>query len=111
MGMKNPVYMDHNATTAVRPEARDAVALALALTGNPSSVHGSGRTARRLVEDARDAVAVNGNFDDAIHHRQDGGVLDGGAQYRRPLGQHPEGQIIGLGAAGGEDDPSRLGAD
>ena len=58
MGMKSPVYMDHNATTAVRPEARDAVALALALTGNPSSVHGSGRTARRLVEDARDAVAA-----------------------------------------------------
>ena len=58
MGMKNPVYMDHNATTAVRPEARDAVALALALTGNPSSVHGSGRTVRRLVEDARDAVAA-----------------------------------------------------
>ena len=58
MGMKNPVYMDHNATTSVRPEARDAVALALALTGNPSSVHGSGRTARRLVEDARDAVAA-----------------------------------------------------
>ena len=58
MGMKNPVYMDHNATTAVRLEARDAVALALALTGNPSSVHGSGRTARRLVEDARDAVAA-----------------------------------------------------
>ena len=58
MGMENPVYMDNNATTAVRPEARDAVALALALTGNPSSVHGSGRTARRLVEDARDAVAA-----------------------------------------------------
>ena len=58
MGMKNPVYMDHNATTAVRSEAHDAVALALALTGNPSSVHGSGRTARRLGEDARDAVAA-----------------------------------------------------
>ena len=58
MGMENPVYLDHNATTAVRPEARDAVALALAVTGNPSSVHGSGRTARRLVEDARDAVAA-----------------------------------------------------
>ena len=58
MGMKNPVYMDHNATTAVRPEARDAVVLALALTGYPSSVHGSGRTARHLVEDARDAVAT-----------------------------------------------------
>ncbi len=58
MDMENPVYLDHNATTAVRPEARDAVSRALALTGNPSSVHGSGRTARRLVEDARDAVAA-----------------------------------------------------
>ena len=58
MGMENAVYMDHNATTAVRPEAPEAVALALAVTGNPSSVHGSGRTARRLVEDARDAVAA-----------------------------------------------------
>ncbi len=58
MGMENSVYMDHNATTAVRPEAREAVSLALAVTGNPSSVHGSGRTARRLVEDARDAVAA-----------------------------------------------------
>lgn len=58
MGMENAVYMDHNATTAVRPEARDAVSRALAVTGNPSSVHGSGRTARRLVEDARDAVAA-----------------------------------------------------
>jgi|TARA_Y100000294_G_scaffold171444_1_gene184899 cysteine desulfurase len=42
MGMENPVYMDHNATTAVRPEAREAISRALALTGNPSSVHGSG---------------------------------------------------------------------
>jgi cysteine desulfurase len=58
MGMENPVYMDHNATTAIRPEAREAVALALAVTGNPSSVHGSGRTARRLVEDARENVAA-----------------------------------------------------
>ncbi len=58
MGMENTVYLDHNATTAVRPEAREAVARALAVTGNPSSVHGSGRTARRLVEDARDAVAA-----------------------------------------------------
>ena len=58
MGMENAVYMDHNATAAVRPEARDAVSRALAVTGNPSSVHGSGRTARRLVEDARDAVAA-----------------------------------------------------
>lgn len=52
------VYLDHNATAPVRPEARDAVRRALETVGNPSSVHGFGRAARRLVEDARDAVAA-----------------------------------------------------
>jgi cysteine desulfurase len=56
--MKNAVYLDHNATTTVRPVARDAVARALALGGNPSSVHRFGRDARKIVEDARDAVAA-----------------------------------------------------
>src|SRR4029077_6643166 len=50
-------YLDWNATSPVRAEARAAVADALALTGNPSSVHGAGRAARALVEDAREAVA------------------------------------------------------
>ncbi|MFQ5765291.1 MAG: cysteine desulfurase family protein [Rhodospirillales bacterium] len=49
--------MDHNATTPVRPEAQAAVMEALALVGNPSSVHGPGRAARRIVEDAREKVA------------------------------------------------------
>ncbi len=58
MGMENPVYMDHNATTAVRPEARDAATRALDLVGNASSVHGQGQAARRLIEDAREQVAA-----------------------------------------------------
>ena len=52
------VYLDHNATTPVRPVAAEAVAAALGITGNPSSVHGAGRAARRLVEDARERVAA-----------------------------------------------------
>jgi len=56
--MENAVYLDHNATTPVRPEAAEAAAAALALTGNPSSVHRFGRVARRLVEDARERVAL-----------------------------------------------------
>lgn len=52
------VYLDHNATTPVRPEAAEAVAAALTATGNPSSVHGAGRRARMLVEDAREQVAA-----------------------------------------------------
>lgn len=55
--MTTRAYLDWNATAPVRPEARAAVADALALTGNPSSVHGAGRAARALIEDARESVA------------------------------------------------------
>jgi cysteine desulfurase len=56
--MLDRVYLDWNATTPLRPEARRAMAEAWELSGNPSSVHTEGRKARRLVEDARAAVAV-----------------------------------------------------
>jgi cysteine desulfurase len=47
------VYLDHAATSPLRPEARAAVIEALERFGNPSSVHGEGRAARSLVEQAR----------------------------------------------------------
>src|SRR5690242_18317887 len=50
-------YCDHNATSPLRSQCRDAIAHALAVSGNPSSVHAHGRAARAIVEDARDAVA------------------------------------------------------
>ncbi len=56
--MSNRVYLDWNATTPLRPEARAAMAAAWEFSGNPSSVHAEGRQARRLVEEARAAVAV-----------------------------------------------------
>ncbi len=52
------VYLDHNATTPVRPEAVRAMMAALGAVGNPSSVHGAGRAARKLVEEAREQVAA-----------------------------------------------------
>jgi len=55
--MSDRVYLDWNATTPLRPEARAAMAAAWDLSGNPSSVHAEGRRARRLVEEARGAVA------------------------------------------------------
>lgn len=51
-------YLDHNATTPVRPEAVEAMVAALGLAGNPSSVHGEGRAARAAVERARAQVAA-----------------------------------------------------
>ena len=55
--MTDRIYLDWNATTPLRPEARQAMAMAWDLPGNPSSVHAEGRQARRVVEDARAAVA------------------------------------------------------
>lgn len=56
--MNGAIYLDHNATAPVRPEAVEAVARTLSMVGNPSSVHGFGRAARRLVEEARERVAA-----------------------------------------------------
>ena len=55
--MPDRVYLDWNATTPLRREARDAMAAAWDFAGNPSSVHAEGRQARRLVEEARASVA------------------------------------------------------
>ncbi|WP_230007090.1 aminotransferase class V-fold PLP-dependent enzyme, partial [Microbacterium sp. Bi128] len=52
-----PVYLDHAATTPLRPEARDAWLSAHEVLGNPSSIHGAGQAARRLLEDAREQLA------------------------------------------------------
>ncbi len=51
-------YLDHAATTPVLPEAVDAVSAALGELGNPSSLHGSGRRARRRLEEAREQIAA-----------------------------------------------------
>jgi len=52
------VYLDHNATSPLRPVAFDAMVKALKLGGNPSSVHRTGRAARALIDKARRQVAA-----------------------------------------------------
>ena len=51
------VYLDHNASAPLRPEAKAAMLSALELTGNAASVHAEGRRARALIEEARADVA------------------------------------------------------
>lgn len=51
--MPERVYLDHNATAPMRPEARAAMAAAMDLVGNPSSVHAEGRAAKSLLERSR----------------------------------------------------------
>ncbi len=52
------VYLDHNATTPLRPEARAAMIAAMEVCGNPSSVHAEGRAAKAVIEKARAQVAA-----------------------------------------------------
>lgn len=56
--MNARVYLDHNATTPLRPEAQAAMLAAMGVAGNPSSVHAEGRAARALIEKAREEVAA-----------------------------------------------------
>lgn len=57
VAMKSRILLDHAATTPACPAAIAAVADAMALPGNPASVHGAGRAANALLEASRDAVA------------------------------------------------------
>ena len=52
------VYLDHAATTPMLPEAVTALTAQLSFTGNPSSLHASGRQARRVVEESRERIAA-----------------------------------------------------
>ena len=52
------IYADYNATAPLRPEAREAMLTALEIGANPSSVHGPGRAARKLLEAARSQVSL-----------------------------------------------------
>ena len=51
------VYLDHAASAPLRRSAAEAMVAAMAITGNPASLHTSGRRARALLEDAREDVA------------------------------------------------------
>lgn len=62
------IYADHNATTPIRPEARQAMLAALDVGANPSSVHRAGRGARQILETARRqvAIAIGGAAQDVV---------------------------------------------
>jgi cysteine desulfurase len=55
---RRTVYLDHAATTPMLPAAIEAMTYHLARTGNASSLHGSGRAARRTVEESRETIAA-----------------------------------------------------
>jgi len=59
------IYLDHAATSPLRPEVLAAYTAALPLVGNPSSIHGHGQAARELLEQGRDRVSASLGADTA----------------------------------------------
>jgi cysteine desulfurase len=51
------IYLDHNATSPLRPSVKAAMFKAMELGGNASSIHAEGRAARKLMDDARETIA------------------------------------------------------
>lgn len=70
--MTTRIYLDHAATTPMRPEAMAAVVEGMARWANPSSPHAEGRAARRALEDARARIATALDWDGEV-------ILTGGA--------------------------------
>jgi cysteine desulfurase len=87
-------YLDHNAITPMRPEAKAAVTAALDVFGNPASVHAAGRTARDLLDHARDQVAA------ALGARPSEIVFTSGATESAALAIRG---VLGAAPAGRED--------
>ena len=57
MSAPRPVYLDHAATTPIHPAVIEAMAAVQATVGNASSLHTSGRAARRTIEESRENLA------------------------------------------------------
>ena len=58
LSVMSRTYLDHAATTPMVPEAIEAMTRELTRVGNASSLHASGRAARRVVEESREAIAA-----------------------------------------------------
>ncbi|OZA35978.1 MAG: hypothetical protein B7X92_08280 [Novosphingobium sp. 17-62-9] len=83
------VFLDHNATSPLRPQARAAMLDALDQGGNASSIHADGRAARQLVEQARREIAALTGADPR------GIVFTSGATEANALALHPALEVRG----------------
>ena len=120
---RTSIYLDANATQPLRPEALAAMQAAWMVVGNPSSVHGAGRAARRVLEDSREAIAAALGADPrrlvftsggteanaaAIHALGRGRrIIVGATEHDAVRRQAPDGDILPVDASG-RADPQRL---
>ena len=83
------LYLDHNATAPLRPEARAALLTALEMTGNASSPHHEGRKARGLIDRAREQVAA------LCHSNPQDVIFTSGATEANALALSPDLRLTG----------------
>jgi cysteine desulfurase len=95
MSSPTVAYLDHAATTPMLPEVVAVLTEQLGRAGNPSSLHGSGRAARRVVEESREAIAQ------ALHARPSDVVFTSGGTEADNLA------VRGIFEARREADPRR----
>ncbi|MBD7906905.1 cysteine desulfurase family protein [Sporosarcina gallistercoris] len=93
--MKTPIYLDHAATTPIRPEVAEVYMETMQMVpGNPSSVHSHGRAARKQVDDARQLLARSIHAEPSELVFTSGGTeadnlaVTGTAKSRQHLGKH-----------------------
>ena len=89
--MRDPIYLDHNATTPLLPEALDAMLPYLrGRFGNPSSQHAYGQIARKAVDQAREQVAslIGATPEEIVF--TSGGTESNNLALRGLAGAHPE---------------------
>src|SRR5579871_365665 len=98
------LYLDANATEPLRPEARNAAAMAMEVPGNPSSIHSAGRQARRILEDARESLGA------ILHARPQDIVFTSGATEANALAIHALGADRTLLIGATEHDAIRAAA-
>jgi len=91
---KSTIYLDHAATTPILPQVRDAIGEGLREWANPSSQHGSGRTARAQLEAARERVKQALNWPGEV-------IFTGGATEALAIG-YTRAQALRRAASGVE---------
>ncbi|MEO7589148.1 MAG: cysteine desulfurase family protein [Arachnia sp.] len=91
--MPAPAYLDHAASSPLRPEALDALVTHLSLEGNPSALHVAGQRARRSLEEARERLAaVVGAAPGDVVFTSGGSEADSIALIGGMAARHPQGR-------------------
>lgn len=92
--MTRRTYLDHAATTPLRAEAITAITAELTRVGNPSSLHTSGRDARRVVEESRELIASCLGADPAEVIFTSGATEADNLAIKGPFRARPQAQVV-----------------